>query len=410
MSKLALLGGTKAAADLPLPRWPQCTSGDVQAVTEALTSSRWCRIYPGSRVEQFERAFAEFQGGEHAVAVCNGTAALELALQAAGVRPGDEVLVPAVTFIASASAVTRVGAVPVFVDSDPERIAVSAQALAAAITPRTSAIMVVHYGGYPPDMDAVVALAGERRLALIEDCAHAQGGQWRERGLGTLGTAGAFSFQESKSLAGGEGGMVLTNDAVVIERARLLHNIGRVVGRPGYEHYVLASNYRLPELQGALLLSQLERLPEQVRLRQEAGEYLRQGLASVEGLRPLPSDERITRRGYYFFVLRYQPEAFPGVHRDRFLQALSAEGVPCGAGYGVPLYRQPAFRRENVGPLYPRGASLPDYESLRLPVAERFCYEEQITLPQPVLLGGREAAVTVLAAIEKVMANIGELR
>lgn len=410
MAKLALLGGEQAAADLRPTAWPAVTDDDVKAVVEALQSGRWCRIYPGSRVEAFETAFAAYQQAQHAVAVCNGTAAIELALQAVGVRPGDEVLVPAVTFIASASAITRVGAIPVFVDSDPERVTISPQAMERAITPRTTAVVAVHYGGYPVDLDAVLSATRTHGLALVEDCAHAQGTEWRGKRVGALGSAGGFSFQESKALPGGEGGIVLTNDAAVAERARLLHNIGRVLGRPGYEHFVLASNYRMPELQGALLNSVLQRYPEQQRARQEAGRALTAGLADVKGIEPLPADPRVTSQGYYFYVLRFIPEAFPGISRARFLEALSAEGVPCGAGYGMPLYRQPAFARENVEPLYPRGAELPDYQSMRLPAAERFCFQEQVTLPQTLLLGGKKAGETILNAIAKVVENIDSLR
>ncbi|MHB0876162.1 MAG: DegT/DnrJ/EryC1/StrS family aminotransferase [Anaerolineae bacterium] len=410
MAALALLGGERAAAELKPAAWPAVTDDDVKAVVEALQSGRWCRIYPGSRVEAFEAAFAAYQQAQHGVAVCNGTAALELALQAVGVRPGDEVLVPAVTFIASAGAITRVGAIPVFVDSDPERVSISPQAMERAITPRTTAVVAVHYGGYPVDLDAVRSVTRTHGLALVEDCAHAQGTEWRGKRVGALGSAGGFSFQESKALPGGEGGMVLTNDAAVAERARLLHNIGRVLGRPGYEHFVLASNYRMPELQGALLYSVLQRYPQQQQARQEAGQVLTAGLADIEGIEPLPADPRVTSRGYYFYVMRYIPEAFPGVSRARFMEALAAEGVYCGAGYGVPLYRQPAFARENIEPLYPRGTELPDYENLRLPTAERFCAEEQITLPQPLLLGGKSAGDLILRAIAKVVANIDSLR
>lgn len=409
MAQLALFGGPKAAEGLVVPQWPRATAEDVAAVTEAL-SGRWCRIYEGSQVGRFEEAFGRYHSARHAVAVCNGTAALELALQAVGVRPGDEVLVPAVTFIATASAVTRVGAIPVFVDSDPQRVTVDPDDLRRRVTPRTTAAIVVHYGGYPTDMDAVLPVIEARGLALIEDCAHAQGSEWRGQRVGTFGAAGAFSFQESKSLAGGEGGIVLTNDDGVGERARLLHNIGRVVGKPGYEHYVLASNYRMPEVQGALLLGQLARLPEEVEIRQQAGRMLTQTLQEFPGIDPLPPDPRVTQRGYYFYVARYRRENMRGIHRDRFLEALRAEGVPCSAGYGMPLYHQPAFARTAVEPLYPPETPLPDYEALELPVAERFCAEEQITFPQTLLLGGEANARLILDAIEKVSENLEALR
>jgi dTDP-4-amino-4,6-dideoxygalactose transaminase len=386
------------------------TDGDRKAVMDALDSRRWCRIFPGSRVEEFERSYASWHNALYGVAIANGTVALELSLLTCGVSPGDEVLVPAVTFIASASAIVRAGGVPIFVDSDPETVAIDPKKVQAAITPRTKGIVAVHYGGYPVDFDALLPIAEKHGLFLVEDCAHAQGTEWKGRKVGALGNMGGFSFQESKSLTAGEGGIVLTDDGGLAEQARLLHNIGRVVGRPGYEHHVIASNYRMSELHGALILSQMKRLPEQIDRKHENGLFLANELRKIGGVEPLKKDSRITKRGYYFFILRYNSNEFKGLHRDKFVKALAAEGVPCYAGYGMPLYRQPCFRTDKVKPLLPKSVKLPDYEKLNLPVAEKFCAEEQITIPHTVLLAERSGIQSIIDAVAKIKANIDEMK
>jgi dTDP-4-amino-4,6-dideoxygalactose transaminase len=410
MSKLAIQGGAQAAATLKMPDWPTLTDEDRQSVMETLETKEWGRLIPNSRTEAFEKAYAAYHDARHAIAVSNGTVALELALLAAGIRPGDEVLVPAITFIASAGAIVRVGAIPIFVDSDPETLAISAPAVEASITPRTRGIVAVHYGGYPVDFDALLPIVKKHDLVLVEDCAHAQGTAWRGRKVGALGHFGTFSFQQSKSLSSGEGGIVLTNDDGLAEEARLYHNIGRVVGRPGYEHLVLASNYRLPELSAALLLSQFSRLQKQVEQRMRGSSFLADELEAIGGIKPLKPDPRITQRGYYFMVLRYDRTQFADVPLGQFIKALRAEGVPCSSGYGMPLYKQPAFQGERVADLLGRSTEdIPDYSNLFLPVAEHFCAEEQITLPHELLLAGHNELQMIVDAIAKIKANAGEL-
>lgn len=410
MADLAINGGAREAGSFRTPNWPTLTDADRKAVMDALDTREWGRLYPQSRAQMFESAFAEYQQARHGIAVSNGTVSIELSLIAAGIRPGDEVLVPAVTFIASASAIVRVGAVPIFVDSDPETIAMSPAAAEAAITPRTRGIVAVHYGGYPVDLDALVPLAQKHKLVLVEDCAHAQGSEWRRRRVGAFGHFGSFSFQQSKSLPSGEGGIVITNDDGLAEAARLYHNIGRVPGRPGYQHLALASNYRLPELSAALLLSQLDRLQEGVERRMVGWRHLSAGFRQVGGLLPLKADERITQRGFYFMVLRYDRRQFADAPLASFIKALNAEGVPCYSGYGMPLYRQQAFRREHVAELLGKlPSAVPDYPNLRLPVAERFCSEEQVTIPHPVLLADAKDLDYIIAAVAKLKTNAVEL-
>jgi dTDP-4-amino-4,6-dideoxygalactose transaminase len=411
VNKLAINGGEQAASSLKVPKWPFVTDEDRKAVLDVLDSGNWCRLFPGSQAERFENAFSHYHDAERAIAVNNGTVAIELALIAGGVRPGDEVLVPAVTFIASASAIVRMGAIPIFVDSDPETLSISPAAVEAAITPRTRAIIAVHYGGYSVDLDALLPIVKNHGLILIEDCAHAQGTEWRGRKVGSYGHFGTFSFQNSKALSSGEGGIVLVNDESLYRDAMLYGNIGRDWSKPGYEHHVLASNYRLPELSAALLLVQLSRLQEQVERRMRAASILLEGIKSIGGIQPLKPDARITQRGYYFVILRYSRAEFEDVPLSRFVKALQAEGVPCSSGYGIPLYKQPAFCREHVADLLGlANEEVPDYQNLHLDVAEHFCAEEQITILHPLLLAENDDMEMVLDAISKIKANVSELK
>jgi len=411
MPKLALRGGEPIAKNVKIPEWPVYNEQDKKVLLDVLERRKWCRLYKGSVAEKFEEAFAQFQEAKYGIAVANGTIALELALKTLGVGVGDEVLVPACTFIATASAVSEVGAIPIFVDVDPETYQIDPTKIEENITSRTKGVIAVHYGGYPVDLDAVLPLVKKHNLFLIEDCAHAHGTEWKWKKVGAIGDMGCFSFQESKSLTSGEGGVVLTNKEDLAKKAKLIHNIGRVVGRPGYEHYILSSNYRLSEFQAALLLSGIPRLKEQTDRKDKAGKFLAKELAKIEGIKPLKQDPRITKRGYYYFILRYDKTKFGGISRDHFLDALRAEGVPAEKGYGVPLYRQPAFKKENIKKAYPnRTSSFPDYENLYLPTVERICAEEQITLPHQILLAKEEDLQKIVEAIVKIKQNIDELQ
>ncbi|MDD5687546.1 MAG: DegT/DnrJ/EryC1/StrS family aminotransferase [Elusimicrobia bacterium] len=412
MSKLAILGGKKAASELKIPRWPIADKSDEKMVLDVLRRGNWCRLYPNSWAEKFERIYAKWIGTKHAVAVANGTVSLELSLRAGGVRIGDEVLVPAVTFIASASAISDVGAIPIFVDSDPETLQISPKALEASITKRTKAVIVVNYGGYPVDLDKIIPIVRKHKLLLIQDCAHAHGTEWKGRQVGSYGDFSSFSFQGSKSLACGDGGIVLTNNKDLYEKASLVHNIGRVIGKPGYIHYILSSNYRLSEFQAGILLSQFRRLPQQTNYKYQMGEFLAKELQKIGGVDPLPRDKRITKRGYYSFIVKYDSRQFAGVHRDIFLKALDAEGVYFGAGYGVPLYKNDAFRKSQIEKVLPSRVlgKLPDYEKIYLPVAENFCANQQMTLWHPALLMPRTEIQRIIDAIVKIKENLDELK
>ncbi len=412
MAKLAINGGNKVAEGLTrkIPVWPKATEEDRKSLLEVLESSHWGRLYPNPKVEQFEQAFVKYQDARYGVAVANGTVSLELCLKAGGIEPGDEVIVPAVTFIATVSAVTEVGAIPIFVDCDPDTISIDANAIEKAVTPRTKAVIAVHYGGYPVDFDIIVPIAKKHNLLLVEDAAHAHGTEWKKRKVGAIGDFGSFSFQESKSLTAGEGGIVLTNNEELAEKARLIHNIGRKVGISDYLHLILSSNYRMTEFQGALLLSQMQHLPEWTQLKHKRGEYLATELHKIGGVEPLKRDSRVTRRGYYFFIIRYNEGEFKGLSRDKFIEALNAEGVPCSAAYGVPLYKNPAFKKENLKGIWAKGIGpIPDYERLCLPVAEKFCTHQQVVLPHTVLMADHSGIQMIIDSISKIKDNVEEL-
>ncbi|USZ72427.1 DegT/DnrJ/EryC1/StrS family aminotransferase [Natronosalvus halobius] len=406
MGELAIDGGPKAAEALSIPEWPQPTDACRAYLLEAFEGGNWCR---GPWIERLEDEFAAYHDAEHAIAVSNGTVAIELALRAVGVEPGDEVIVPSYSFIASASVVPAVGAIPRFADTDPETFNIDPNSVREQITDDTVGIIGVHFAGYPMDMDELLPIVEEHDLFLIEDAAHAQGSEWRGQKVGTFGDFGTFSFQESKSLPSGEGGIVVTDNDVLAERARVMQNIGRSQGETGYRHYKLASNSRMSAFQAAVAIGQLEKLPEENDRREANEELLLAELEEIGGIHTKPRDDRITARGYCLENVRYDAEAFGGLSRDRFIAAVRAEGVPVYDGYEVPIYKQPAFFRDQVRRLLPPGTDVPDYWNLHLPGAERLC-RENVAFSHPVLLADEEGIRTIPAAIRKVKAHADELR
>jgi len=349
-------------------------------------------------VHAFEEEFARFQDAQYGICNVNGTASLEIALRAAGIAAGDEVIVPPYTFIATASSVLMVNAVPIFADIEPDTYNLDPKAAEAAITPRTRAIIVVHVGGCPVDLDAFTELARKHNLTLIEDCAHAHAASWRGRKVGAIGDMGTFSFQSSKNINAGEGGIILTNDKQLHERCWSIVNVGRIPDGAWYEHHVLGSNYRLTEFQGALLRAQLTRLPEQAARRMENARFLNAELGRIPGIRPMRLDERVTGHGYHLYLFRYNAAEFGGMPREEFIRTLSAEGIPCSPGY-VPLYRTDLFRTQGTV----AGAQV-DYTKVVCPVAERACTEEAVWFTQNMLLGTREEMQEIVDAIAKIQA------
>jgi len=299
--------------------------------------------------------------------------------------------------------VIHAGATPVYADIRLDDLNIDLKSVESLITPRTKGIIVVHFGGCPCDMDAVLALAEERGLWVVEDAAHAHGGKWAGKGLGSIGNAAGFSFQNSKNITAGEGGLFMTNDEALMNRAFSFHSYGQRTGYPWYSHHIVSRNLRMTEWQGAILLAQLERLEEQTKLRLANARRLDAAIAATPGLEVVgSSDPRAAERAYHLYQFRYA-SGFPGVTRAQFLKALSAEGVPCSAGYPVPLYKQPFM--EEVKPPQGQGA----YRDLNLPNAEAAC-RENIWLPHSLLLGTERDTQDIIDAIQKLAENVDELR
>lgn len=369
---------------MEIPRWPIASEREIELLREVLASTQWGGFH--EFVDRFERTFAEFQNARFGVGLTNGTAALELALEAAGIGPGAEVIVPAISFISTATAVSRVGATPVFVDIEPYSFNLDMDRTAAAVSARTKAILPVYFGGLLADMDRLMQLAADRSLVLIEDAAHAHGSEWKGRRAGSFGLAGAFSFQNSKVMTAGEGGMLVTNDPGFAESARSLANQGRRPGEGWFDHYALGTNFRLTALQAAVLLAQLERLPEQIRLRTRNAGFLRAELADLTGLCLQQVPDEVNAHSYYLLLGRIDARKF-GMTRDEFHRALCAQGIPCTPFYPHPLYGNPIYRSGGcrVEPC---------------PVAEE-CVRDAFWLPHRALMGSEDTTRAIAGAIRK---------
>jgi dTDP-4-amino-4,6-dideoxygalactose transaminase len=398
---LAINGGPPACI-VNWPTWPMWDDRERNGLIAVLESGQW---WFGERVHRFEADFAAAQDARFAVTASSGTTALETMLEALDIGPGDEVIVPPYTFISTASAVLRAGAIPVFADIEPDTWGLDPVDAARKITTRTRAIMPVHFGGRIVDMDCFNALGQERGLLILEDACHSWGGKWKGKGTGALGRCGTFSFQVSKNLASAEGGIILTDDEALAERCRSITNCGRMPGGAWYEHAIIGSNLRLTEFQAALLLAQLTRLEEHTFRRQANGAYLTEHLRGLPGIGVLREDPRITRRPYHLYPFRVDPKAL-GITRDRFVAALEAEGVPASAGYLRPLYRNKVFQDLHTMRVNP-GLEL-DYPSVFCPVCERAC-DETVWLSHTLLLADEFAMGDIVNAIEKVVEHAREV-
>ncbi|MCB1127042.1 MAG: DegT/DnrJ/EryC1/StrS family aminotransferase [Verrucomicrobiae bacterium] len=404
----ALLGGPRAC-DFEWPRWPVHDESERRLLLEVLDSGKW---WFGEKVRAFEAAYAAFQGSRFAVTCTNGTTAIEMALRGVGVVEGDEVIVPPYTFIATASAVVTVGAVPVFADIQPDTLCLDPDDVARKITPRTRAIIPVHVAGRMADMARLNTLATRHRLAVVEDAAHAWGSQWQGRGAGTLGRCGTFSFQVSKNLTAGEGGVMVTDDEELADLCRSYTHCGRRKGSAWYDHDYLGSNLRMTEFQAAVLLAQLGRLPEQVARREANAQVLEAGLRDLPGIRLLAPAPEMTRRSYHMFIFRADEQEL-GLPRARFIEAVQAEGLPVSEGWYRPLYRNGVFANAHLGPAHgitaPLASAAIDYRGVRCPVCEAVC-KDAVWIPHAVLLAGAEHLAKAVSAIRKVAQNAPALR
>ncbi len=428
MNELALLDG-KPVRTTPFHRWPVFDEREIEAVKKVISSGNWWQYSYGessglketkegalSEVGRFQKAFARKHGCRYGVAAANGTDTLNILMRALGIGPGDEVIVPAYSYIASASCVLEVNAVPVFVDIDSDTYNIDPSRIEEAITERTKAILPVHFAGRIADMEAIGEIAGRHGIPVVEDAAQAHGASVAGRMAGSLGIAGSFSFQASKNMTAGEGGVITTNDFQLAQRAEALAWSGRKFGKGWYRFYTLGWNARMTEFQGAILRVQLERLEEQTRSRQENASYLNSLLQDIPGFDPLPVPLDTTSHAYHLYIIRYREEELDGIPRERIIEALQAEGIPVVAGYPIPLYKNPLFLNKSFWekgcPLscshYPGEVDFAAYEQ-QCPSAERACSREALWLKQQIFLGSREDMEDIAVACRKVAENKSRL-
>lgn len=407
MAELALNGGKKSKQK-PFPVWPQYDETERKALTQVLESRIWWRT-PGTRTLAFEQEFAEFHGARHGIAVTNGTAALEVTMSALGIVPGDEVIIPNFTFVATASAVLYAGAMPVMVDISPQTYCIDVQLAEAAITPRTKAIIAVHMGGHPADLDALGELCKRKGIALVEDSSHAHGTEWKGKRIGAHGTAGTFSFQASKLMTAGEGGIIISNDDAFEKLARSVHDCGRMPGEWFYSHFINGSNYRLSEWQGAMLSVQLTRLDAQTQRRHKNARLLDKLLAQVPGITPQKLDASCTRNGHYAYIFHVDTKQFAGASVEKLIQAMNAEGIPDQASYppvhALQVFQNGEYRKRLCGS---QATEHHAFLKASYPHTHRAAFET-IWIPQPALLGDEEDMHEIAASWRKIQKSAKEL-
>ena len=405
--KLAILGGEPVKKS-PFAAWPVYDENEQRALMEVLESRVWWRT-PGTKTLQFEQDFASFQQAKYGIAVTNGTAALEVALAALGIGPGDEVIVPDFTFVATASAVLFCGALPVLVDVNPDTYTLDPVLAEKAITRHTKAIIAVHMGGHPADLDRLQELCRKYDLRLVEDCAHAHGSEWRGRKVGAIGDIGTFSFQASKLMTAGEGGMLVTNDDQLERLARSVHDCGRLPGEWFYSHFIYGGNYRLSEWQGAVLGQQLKRVPQQSARRAKNAAFLDGALSQIKGITPQKQDERCSFNGHYAYIFHYNSRAFSGLPTEKFIAAFNQEGFPTQASYppvhDLDLFQSGAYRARLAG-RQKNGSH--GFLKRKFPHTHKAAWET-VWLPQPVLLGSEEEMSQAVEAIRKIQRHARQL-
>jgi dTDP-4-amino-4,6-dideoxygalactose transaminase len=413
VTKLAIAGG-RPLRRKPFSTWPVHSNREARSLLQVLRSASWGGYpFPNAHAGAFARRYAKFHGAKYGVALANGTVAIEVALKTIDIKPGDEVIVPAYTWEGTVGPILLLNAVPVFVDVHPDTYCLDARLIEKVLTPKTRAILPVHLAMNFADLDAILDIAGSRKIAVIEDCAHAHGGRWRGKGAGATGDVGCFSFQSSKLMSSGEGGALITSNLEYYERAQSYVNCGRASATDEFRHRLIGFNHRITEFQAAVLEAQLERLPMQARTRQANMEYFEKRLRGTPGLAFLKRDKRITRVAAYQFVFKYLAEHFAEVPRAAFLAALELEGIPCDGLFYEPVYRSALFPvKPEEYPALSWGRAQPiDLKTLyHCPVSERAAYSEAVWLPHHIFLGSRKDTDDIADAVLKVCENIDELR
>ena len=413
MTNLAIIGG-EPLRKTPFTRWPRATPEIAHALDDVLTSSNWGgQPFPGKYAVSFAKRFAELHTAKYGQCVNTGTVAIQAALKAIDIRPGDEVLVPAYTWEGTVGPVLLVNAVPVFVDVDPDTYCMDAKLIEQAITPKTKAILPVHLGMRFTDMDEILRIATKHKLKVIEDCAHAHGGMWKGKGAGSMGDLGAFSFQSSKLITSGEGGAVITNNLEYMELVQSYINAGRASLTDKFHHRIVGFNYRMGEFQAAALCAQLDNLPDQAAIREKNMKRFEKALKDTPAIGLLKPDARITRLAPYGYVLKYFSQRAKDIPRAEFVAALQEEGIPCDGLFYEPVYKSSLFPLDPTDfPALSWGREKPlDLRKMySCPESERAAYQEAVWFPHQLFLGGAEDVDAIVDGIHKVLAGIEQLR
>ncbi len=394
--------------------WPVFDRTEEDALLGVLRSGQWGRG-GGKRVAEFEQKYAALTGAKFCVATANGTSALIAAMNAIDAGPGDEILLPPYTFVATLNVILLQHALPVFVDSDRETFQMDARKIESRITPQTLAVVPVHLGGAAADLDAIVPIAKRRKIKLIEDACQAHLGEWTGRKVGSLGDMGCFSFQASKNLNSGEGGALISNDEALFDKAFAFHGNGRArsggtLSLAGYASN--GANLRLTEFQAAILMAQMTRLEAQSKRRDENAAYLAKLLGEIPGITPQKLYKGCTRNAWHLFMMRYDPRAFEGLPRAAFLKALRAEGVDASSGYS-PLNKEPFLDRvigsRHYLKIYGEKRLKEWREQNQCPENDKLC-AEAVWFTQTMLLGERSEMDFIAEAIRKVKGKAGALK
>ena len=395
MSKLAIHGGTPIR-NKPFPKWPRSTPELMDSVLGTVENENWG---VGSEViSRFEENFADFQDSKYCISTSSGTTALWVALKAANVKSGDEVIVPPYTFIATASAVLMANAVPVFVDIDPDTFNIDSSKIEEAITCKTKVIMPVHISGNPADMENIIELAKKYDITVIEDAAQAHGAEWNNTKVGSLGLGGIFSFQTSKNMSAGEGGAIVSNNKDFIDKCFSYHNCGRTTDGQFYDHQLLGGNFRLNAIAASMLIPQIKSISKDMDIREKNRAILDSELSQIEGISINNSYSLTTRESNHLYLLRYNSQIFNGVSREKFFSAMQAEGVYTYAGY-KPIYREELFVNNSDEYSWLKNY---DYKNLNMKNTEKIADHESVWIKQNHLLGDQQDIKDIINAFEKV--------
>ena len=412
-NKPAILGGTKSVTTR-FPGWPVYDKTEENALLNVLKSNAWGRL-DGRISAGFEEKFSQLMGVKHSLAVSSGTSALSTMLGALDTGPGDEILIPVYTFVATYNVVVLNYALPVFIDTDMESFQLDAGKIEQKITKETKLIIPVHIGGSPCDLDKILSIGKKHNLPVLEDACQAHLAEWKGKKVGSYGLGGAFSFQSSKNLNCAEGGAITSNDSEFIKKCYGFHNQGQGGTSTAYlpGEGTRATNFRITEFQSNLLLAQMTRLEQQAKIRSENAAYLTKMLNEIPGIMPAKLYEGTTNSAYHLYMFRYDKTHFAGMSRNRFIKALEAEGIPCTSGYGQmnkDAYVQGLAKNKFYLKIYGEKMMKEWVERNQCPQNDKLTAEQSMWFFQTMLLGPKTQMEQIAEAIRKIQKYAGEIR